>query len=114
MCRRTLLYAGVREEDFSVEGFLGPEASDLSTALDASLQRPSVSGSDPVPRPPPRAFTHLWPAIPVPASLGMKSQTKLPGDFSVEDRGEILKCPLWQMWGDDSQGVYTPSRWSNN
>ena len=33
--------------------------------------------------------------------------------FCWRQRGEILKCPLWQMWGDDSQGVCTPSRWSN-
>lgn len=38
---------------------------------------------DPVPRPP-LPCTHLWPAIPVPASLGMKSQTRLPEDCSVE------------------------------
>lgn len=51
---------------------------------------------DPVPRPPPLPFTHLWLAIPAPASLGMKSQTELPGDCSVErpSRGEILKRPF--------------------
>lgn len=59
---------------------------------------------DPVPRPP-LPFTHLWPAIPAPASLGMKSQTEIPGDCSVESpfRGEILKFPLW---GDDSTRAF--------
>lgn len=62
---------------------------------------------DPVPRPLPLPFTHLRPAIPVPASLGMKSQTRLPVDCSVErpSREEILKCPLWETWCDDSRGL---------
>lgn len=38
----------------------------------------------PVPRPPSLPFTHVWPVVPVPASLGMKSQTRLPGDGNVE------------------------------
>lgn len=66
---------------------------DLSPALspfrDHLLQGQSL---DPVPRPPSLPFTHLWPAVPVPASLGMKSQTELPGDCTVErlSRREIV------------------------
>lgn len=47
---------------------------------------------DSVPRSRLLLFTHFWPAIPVPASLGTKSQTKLPVDYSVEKpfRGELL------------------------
>lgn len=102
---RSSLHAGVWKEVLMGDQVLrGPEASDLSTA-----QRPlgdhllRGQGLRPVPRPPPLPFTHLWPAVPVPASLGIESQTELPRDGNGEgiSRAEISDVSTAVSLGDD-------------
>lgn len=62
----------------------------LYQTLDVSLQRLfSDQSLGPLPCPLPLSVTHLWPAVPLPASLGMKSQMELPPGCN-EHAGDVV------------------------
>lgn len=64
-----------------------PESSNRTESLQGHLFSGQSLG--PLPCPLPLSVTHLWPAVPLPASLGMKPQMELPSD-SNEHVGDVV------------------------